>query len=378
MDPIAGPASAYRHPDYLDEERHANIRRPEDATLDLCDLTDEQALIPVGGVIRPLLESWVADPAAILPYPVSDHHWHATLGRTVLDAFGASKVAASSVFFGDGAYELWKELCGFVLRKGTLLGGGPVYPEFAGYFTAAGGRFRAVRDARAGFPARELVAALDRDRDVVAIYADLPYNATGEWPARERVLEVVKAAAARDVLVIVDEAYANFLGPAFTYLPDVAVNPNLVVLRSLSKGYSLRGLRFAWVAAGARVAPVLAQVRSPYAPSQPAARAARHVLTTAPGLVGPLSEAIRGAKAEVLSAASRSGLLTRPSHPNAPNMMLRSPDGDLGAAFAKAGVRVTRGTQFAFTAPELAADVRLRVPLKRERLDAFLSALATL
>ena len=46
------------------------------------------------------------------------------------------------------------------------------------------------------------------------------------------------------------------------------------VIRSLSKGYNLRGLRFAFVAAGARVAPVLARIRSPYAPSQPAAQVA--------------------------------------------------------------------------------------------------------
>jgi histidinol-phosphate aminotransferase len=378
MDPISGPASTYRHPDYLDEEGHANIARAEDAALDLCDLADEQALIPVAQHLRPVLEAWVADPGAILPYPVADHHWQATLGRTVLDAFGATKVATSSVFFGDGAYELWKELCGFVLRKGTLVGAGPVYPEFAGYFTAAGGRFRAVGDREGGFPAREVVHLLDRDRDIVAVYADLPYNATGGWPERERVLEVVAAAAARDVLVVLDEAYANFLGPDFTYLPDVAAHDNLVVVRSLSKGYGLRGLRFAWIAAGARAAPVLGQVRSPYAPSQPAAQAARHVLGTAPDLVRGLSRAIVAAKAEVLAAAAEAGLLARPTHPAAPNLMLRSPRGDLAAALAKLGVRATRGTQFRFTAPDLAADVRMRVPLRRERLDALLGALRNL
>jgi histidinol-phosphate aminotransferase len=376
MDPISGPASTYRHPDYLDEEGHANIRRPEDAALDLCDLADEQAFVPVADAIRPVLESWLAAPGAILPYPVADHHWQATLGRTVLDAFGAKDVAESSIFFGDGAYELWKELCGFVLRKGTLLGAGPVYPEFAGYFTAAGGRFRAIANEDGSFPAREVIAALERDRDVVAVYADLPYNATGQWPARDEVLAVVDAAAARDVLVVIDEAYANFLGPSFTYLPEVAARGNLVVLRSLSKGYSLRGIRFAWVAAGSRTAPVLARIRSPYAPSQPSAQIARHVLRTAPGLVLALSAEIARAKAEVLGAGARAGLVPRPSHPSAPNLMLRSPAGNLAGRFARVGVRVTRGTQFAFTAPGLADDVRMRVPLRPDRLARLLEAIS--
>jgi histidinol-phosphate/aromatic aminotransferase/cobyric acid decarboxylase-like protein len=378
VNPLSGPAQSYEHPDYLDEAAHANIRRPEDAKLDLCDIGDEQELIPIAATIRPLLERWAKDPAAILPYPVSDHHWQATLARAVLDAFGGAAVPTPAVFFADGTYELWKELAGFVLRKGTLLGAGPVYPEFAGWFGAAGGRFRAVGDADGGFPARETIAALERDRDVVAVYADLPYNATGGWPARDAVLEVVAAARARDVLVVVDEAYANFLGPRFTYVPDVAAHDNLVVLRSLSKGYNLRGLRFAFVAAGARVAPILSQVRSPYAPSQPAAQAGLHVLTTAPDLVRPLFEAVGRAKARILAAAAAAGLAARPTHPNAPNLMLRSASGDLGPRLAALGVRVTAGTQFALTAPALAADVRMRVPLRPERLSALLEALRLL
>jgi histidinol-phosphate/aromatic aminotransferase/cobyric acid decarboxylase-like protein len=375
VEPISGPASSYRHPDYLDEAGHANIERPEDATLDLCDIGDEQELIPIGDTIRPVLEAWAKDPAAILPYPVLDHQWHATLARPVLDAFGARAVPAAQIFFGDGAYELWKELCGFVLRKGTMLGAGPVYPEFAGYFTAAGGRFRAIQNSMGGFPASWLISELDRDRDVVAIYADLPYNSTGEWPLRERVLLVLEAAKKRDVLVIIDEAYANFLGPAFTYLPDVAAHENLVVLRSLSKGYNLRGLRFAFVAAGARIAPVLAQVRSPYSPSQPAAQVARHVLMTAPDLVMPLGEAVGKAKAQVLAAAKTAGIIVRPTHPNTPNLMMRSATGDLAARLAALRVRVTKGTQFALTAPELAHDVRMRVPLRAERLKMLVEAL---
>ena len=168
--------------------------------------------------------------------------------------------------------------------------------------------------------------------------------------------------------MIIDEAYANFLGRTFTYLPDVAAHENLVVLRSLSKGYNLRGLRFAFVAAGARVAAVLAQVRSPYSPSQPAAQVARHVLLTAPDLGRPLFAVVGKSKAEVLAAAARAGLVVRPTHPNTPNLMLRSRTGDLAARLATLRVRVTKGTQFALTAPGLAADVRMRVPLRPDRI----------
>ena len=87
-EPLSGPARTYRHPDYLDEAGHANIARPEGATLDLCNLDDERELVGIADLIRPILRSWVEDPTMILPYPVLDHHWRETLARPVLDAFG--------------------------------------------------------------------------------------------------------------------------------------------------------------------------------------------------------------------------------------------------------------------------------------------------
>jgi histidinol-phosphate aminotransferase len=377
-DPIAAALLRYEHPDYLDEAAHANLRTAAEARLDLLSLADERGLVRTAEILRPLFRTWADEPATLLPYPVADPRWRATLARTVLDAFGGADVPDDRIFFGDGTYELFKELAGFVLRKGTLLGAGPVYPEFAGYFAAAGGRFVPVLDAddAGAFPAAALMRAVESEPDLVAVYADLPYNATGGRPPREAVLDLAERAARRDVLVIVDEAYANFAGRMPSFVADVARNDNLVVLRSLSKGFDLRGLRFGFVAAGARVAAALARIRSPYAPSQPSARAALELLTRAPDVVAPLTAAVRAAKSRVLAAASAAGLLVRPTDPATPNVMLRAPSGGLAAALAARGVRVGRGTQFRYTAlGRLDDDVRLRVPLAPDRLAAFESAL---
>ena len=334
-------------------------------------------------ILRPLFRAWGEDPGSLLPYPTSDPRWRAQLARIVLDAFGGADVPTDRIFFGDGTYELFKELAGFVLRKGVLLGGGPVYPEFAGYFEAAGGRFRAVLDPDdAGrFPAEALARAIETEPDATAVYADLPYNATGGLPPRDAVLDLVERAARRDVLVIVDEAYANFLGRSPSFVGDVLRYDNLVVLRSMSKGFDLRGLRFGFVAAGARAAAVIDRIRSPYAPSQPAARAARRILLAAPDVVAPLTAAVTAAKARILEMSAARGLLVRPTHPATPNLMLRSPDPQdpLGPRLARLGVRVGLGTQFAKTAEgRLDQDIRFRVPLAPERLTRLEAAFAAL
>jgi histidinol-phosphate/aromatic aminotransferase/cobyric acid decarboxylase-like protein len=373
-DPLSGPLLSYEHPDYLDEAKYATIADPKKAALDLLSIEDERGLVKTADVLRPLLRSWADDPAPLLPYPVADPRRKAELARLILDAFGGADVGDDRVFFGDGTYELFKELAGFVLRKGALLGAGPIYPEFAGYWTAAGGRFKPVlAGAEPGaFPKDELLSAIEEEPDAVAIYADLPYNATGGAPPRADLLDVVAAAERRDVVVIVDEAYANFQGRLPSYVADVATRDLLVVLRSLSKGFDLRGLRFGFVAAGARVAAALDRVRSPYAPSQPSAKAAAEILRRAPDVVAPLRDRVVAAKARVLRSAARAGVRAHPTLEATPNLMFRDDGRNLAAFFESRGARVALGAQFSRTTRGLLnRDVRIRTPLLEERLDAF-------
>ena len=70
--------------------------------------------------------------------------------------------------------------------------------------------------------------------------------------------ETVEAVAAGfDGVLLVDEAYADFVDPERGYdlVPAIRRHPNLLILRTLSKGYSLAGLRFGY---GLGSAPLLA------------------------------------------------------------------------------------------------------------------------
>lgn len=63
-------------------------------------------------------------------------------------------------------------------------------------------------------------------------------------------------------LVLVDEAYVNFA--PYSALPLVNRFPNLVLLRSLSKGYGLAGLRFGYAIAQTDILRQLHKVRDSY------------------------------------------------------------------------------------------------------------------
>ena len=74
-------------------------------------------------------------------------------------------------------------------------------------------------------------------------------------------------AQAFDGLLLVDEAYVNFIEPAEKYdaIPLIRQFENILLLRTLSKGYSLAGLRFGYgIGPEAVINPMLLKTRDSY------------------------------------------------------------------------------------------------------------------
>ena len=86
-----------------------------------------------------------------------------------------------------------------------------------------------------------------------------PNNPTGNLAPETFLIDVLKAT---DALVLVDEAYFEF--SRHTMRPHMARHPNLVILRTFSKAFSLAGLRVGYVLAHEDVISELTKVRQPY------------------------------------------------------------------------------------------------------------------
>ena len=76
-----------------------------------------------------------------------------------------------------------------------------------------------------------------------------PHNPTGQLFSRESILSCLREFS----LVVIDEAFMDFLPPdrQQSLIDDVQHYPNLVILRSLTKFYSLPGLRLGYAVAHA-------------------------------------------------------------------------------------------------------------------------------
>ncbi|HVT72463.1 MAG TPA: histidinol-phosphate transaminase [Lacunisphaera sp.] len=112
---------------------------------------------------------------------------------------------------------------------------------------------------------------------VKLVFLCSPNNPTGGLLDRGAVLGLVRALAGRAV-VVVDEAYVDFSGQP-SLAAEVAAQPNLVVLRTLSKAFGLAGARVGTTLADPAVIAVLQKVIAPYPVPVPVLQAALAALT---------------------------------------------------------------------------------------------------
>ena len=84
-------------------------------------------------------------------------------------------------------------------------------------------------------------AALDKANQVKIVYLCSPNNPTGGAFPKEDLIEII-AALKDSAIIILDEAYAEFSAQG-SLVEELKNYPNLIILRTLSKAYSLAGVR---------------------------------------------------------------------------------------------------------------------------------------
>jgi histidinol-phosphate aminotransferase len=149
------------------------------------------------------------------------------------------------------------------------------------------------------------------DPDLVFLCA--PNNPTGT----PLTLDVIEAAyAASRGMVVVDEAYAEFMPPevprATTLLPG---RERLIVSRTMSKAFAFAGARLGYLAADAAVADALRLVRLPYHLSALTQAAAVAALRHAPEMLGMVAD-IQEQRDRIIRELSALGYLPHESWAN--------------------------------------------------------------
>ncbi|MEL6578823.1 MAG: threonine-phosphate decarboxylase CobD, partial [Cyanobacteria bacterium J06621_12] len=122
----------------------------------------------------------------------------------------------------------------------------PAFRDYARALNAFGGKIiPCPLDLNSG--ESNLPPVLNTPQTQSGLLLNNPHNPTGKLWKREEILLYLE----QFDLVVIDEAFMDFLTPdqEQSLIPWVAQHPNLVILRSLTKFYSLPGLRIGYAIA---------------------------------------------------------------------------------------------------------------------------------
>jgi len=179
---------------------------------------------------------------------------------------------------------------------------------------AAGGELIAVPAKDFGHDLDAMLAAIRPDTRLVWIAN--PNNPTGTflpYPQLKAFLQAVPS----DVVVVLDEAYNEYIPPAERIDTSAWLSefPNLVITRTFSKIYGLAGLRIGYGFASAEIADLMNRVRQPFNCNNLALAAATAALDDHE-FVARSYALNRAGMEQILAGLKRFGFAHIPSHGN--------------------------------------------------------------
>ncbi len=277
-------------------------------------------------------------------------------------------VRPANLVFGNGSNEVIGLLIATFLQPGeTVLTSHPTFLVYQKMVQAHGGENTVIPLAGMRHDLDRLAAAVtDRTR---LIFLDNPNNPTGTIfsPADfERFLDRIP----RSVIVVVDEAYIDFVDPAerLDIRPWLDSDRPVVALRTFSKAYGLAGLRIGYGVMPVALAEYVHRVRQPFNVNQLAQIGALAALEDEEHHARTLDLTRRG-MAELAEGVRRLGCEPYPSHTNFFLIDVKRDAKDLYERLLRKGVIVRAMTAYGY--PEF---IRVTVGLPEEN-TRFLAAL---
>jgi histidinol-phosphate aminotransferase len=318
----------------------------EQSALDSNPLVNAGFGRPVHGSIRPAeLRALGLDPSQVLDFSASisplgtpaglwDALWQVDLttypdpeNLALREALSAQlNVAPQRILVGNGSTEIIHLLArahltppsGAAAETAVLLT--PTYGEYLGACRLAGAN---IFNCNARFtPELPQVFSWDIDeirRHIIAQRAGLtfvcnPNNPTGVYLPEGNIRVLADAAGEADGLLVLDEAYVNFVTDSWDSLPLVDAGP-VVALRSMTKDYALTGLRLGYAVADEAVIARLASFQPDWSVNS-LAQAAGLCALADDGYLERARDAVDRSKQLLIDRLTASGYTVLPSAAN--------------------------------------------------------------
>ena len=172
------------------------------------------------------------------------------------------EVETDNLIFGNGSNEIIEFVAHTLLGPDTNIVVSQycfaIYPIVA-HLAGAGCIVVPAKDHGHNLPA--MLEAITPDTRIV--FVANPNNPTGTLASKNEVMNLIENLPDQ-VLLVMDEAYFEFLDDPVNMLPLINTKPNLLVMRTFSKIYGLAGLRVGYGIGHQDFIAALEKVRQPF------------------------------------------------------------------------------------------------------------------
>ena len=153
----------------------------------------------------------------------------------------------------------------FIENDDKVLGLAPQFPEYGMDVIMCGGVFTTYKlnpENNYKFIADEFINLITDDLKL--IYIDNPNNPTGQVIKLEDIKKIVKFAHTKNIVVLIDEAYGDYMNPKNSAINLIPNSENLIVSKTFSKAYGLAGLRGGYSIQNENLTNIMSNVNTPY------------------------------------------------------------------------------------------------------------------
>jgi len=295
---IPDPAapSSYVRPEIAALEGYVPGEQPRDPRVVKLN-TNENAYPPSARVRSAIVEA--CDRLQLYPDPSAR-----AVRERVAELYG---VDADGVVVGNGSDEILSLILRAVVDPGDAVAYGS--PTYSLYDTLVA--LQAARSVRVPYGDDYAIP-----RELFSIPARLIFVCNPNAPSGTAVTRAeldALAIARRDVLLVVDEAYVDFADACATTMG--IEHPNVVVLRTLSKSYSLAGLRVGFAITTPALATELNKVKDSYNVSRLAQAGALAALEDQDAMLAHVAR-VRATRARLGERLCALGYVVAPSQTN--------------------------------------------------------------
>ena len=248
-------------------------------------------------------------------------------------------IPAEQIVCGNGAADLIFRICRVLRPKKALL----TAPDFGEYQRALREKDCEIRVV----PRRESEGfhlhwedLAENIRGAELLFLSNPNNPTGLLNGRKETGKILELCQGAHCVPVIDECFLDFTEDpeAESLIPDLAQNPNLVILRAFTKTYAMAGLRLGYALCGSAAFAKRLQREGQAWPVSNVAQAAGIAVLQEKDYVNRMRALISAERPRMIRELTSLGLHVLPGKAN--YLLFRCEDGRLGEKLRNRGILI--------------------------------------